>query len=162
MSSYNLKNRKSISLKLINGNTHGLKKTLHPLSHFSHLIHQIGEWKIYIYDPIIDKTVIYIQMHVKIIQIATCLLEIHKQDIPYSFTSRQLSIKNISFTVSWKDIDLQFLKKNVINLYEMYTLIEMNTTHISDWTLECLTKKKSLALNLSQVILNYIEIGQLT
>lgn len=116
----------------------------------------------YIYDPIIDKTVIYIQMHVKIIQIATCLLEIHKHDIPYSFTSRQLSMKNISFTVSWKDIDLQFLKKNVINLYEMYTLIEMNTTHISDWTLECLTKKKSLALNLSQVILNYIEIGQLT
>lgn len=102
----------------------------------------------YIYDPIIDKTVIYIQMHVKIIQIATCLLEIHKQDIPYSFTSRQLSMKNISFTVSWKDIDLQFWKKNGINLYEMYTLIEMNTTHISDWTLECLNKKKILGTKL--------------
>lgn len=91
-----------------------------------------SEKYILVYDPIIDKTVIYIQMHVKIIQIATCLLEIHKQDIPNSFTSRQLSMKNISFTVSLKDIDLQSLKKNVINLYEMYTLIEMNTTHISD------------------------------
>lgn len=87
----------------------------------------------YIYDPIIDKTVIYIQMHVKIIQIATCLLEIHKHDIPYSFTSRQLSMKNISFTVSWKDIDLQFKKKCYqfiwdvhVNRDEYYTYFRLN------------------------------------
>lgn len=89
--------------------------------------------EIYIYDPIIDKTVIYIQMHVKIIHIATCLLEIHKQDIPYSFTSRQLSMKNMSFTVSWKDIDLQFLKNCYkfiwdvhVNRDEYYTFFWLN------------------------------------
>lgn len=118
--------------------------------------------EIYIYDPIIDKTVIYIQMHVKIIHIATCLLAIHKQDIPYSFTSRQLSMKNISFTVSWEDIDLQFLKKKCyqfiwdvhVNRDEYYTYFLLNVGMSY--------QKKSLALNLSQVILNYIEIGQLT
>lgn len=39
-----------------------------------------------IYESIIDKSVIYIQMHVKIIQNSNLFTKIHKQDIPYSFT----------------------------------------------------------------------------
>lgn len=87
----------------------------------------------YIYDPVIDKAVIYIQMHVKIIQIATCLLEIHKQDIPYSFTSRQLSMKNISFIEVEKISIYSFLKKSYqfiwdvhVNRDEYYTYFWLN------------------------------------
>lgn len=93
VSSYNLKNRKSISLKTNKWEHSWVKKTLHPLEIALQSLNS-SNWGVKNkYESIIDKTVIYIQMHVKIIQIATCLLK---------FTNKTFLIVLLDINLVWK------------------------------------------------------------